>query len=234
MASLYRKIVSKINLYKQIPLSVTELSLQIKGYLPKNPTILEAGAHLGFDTYGIAKIWPKGIIHAFEPIPHLYNQMYKRLQHCENVRTYNVALGESNGEIEMYVSSGDSTASSSILKPTNHLEMFPTVAFKEKITVPVRRLSDWKSTEKIAQIDLLWLDMQGYEVYALKGAGEVLQDVSVIYTELCKTELYAGLVTENEYIEFLNSHGFTLISTTGDGEVNEGIFINRKAIEKRK
>ncbi|HLA58616.1 MAG TPA: FkbM family methyltransferase [Puia sp.] len=211
---------------------VTELYWKIKRYLPENPIILEAGAHMGFDTYGLSQIWPKGVIHAFEPIPEMYDSLVDRLKGVKNVKTYNVALGRDNGNIEMYVSGGNSTASSSILKPASHLELFPSVTFESKIIVPVNKLSDWAEQEGITRLDLLWLDMQGYEVYALEGAGHLLKDVSVIYTELCKNELYSGLITQDLYIEFLAGLDFELVEVTGDGEVGEGIFISRSALQK--
>jgi hypothetical protein len=44
----------------------------IATYLPANPTIVEAGAHIGVDTVQMSKRWPRGTIHAFEPIPDLF------------------------------------------------------------------------------------------------------------------------------------------------------------------
>ncbi len=96
----------------------------------------------------------------------------------------------------------------------------------------MKKLSDWAAKEQISRLDLLWLDMQGYEVYALEGAGNLLEEVSVIYTELCKNELYSGLITEDSYIEFLAGLGFELIEIKGNGEVSEGIFLNRAALQK--
>lgn len=234
MSGIYHKLVARINSRKGIPLTVTELYFKIAKHLPKKPVIIEAGAHMGFDTFGLAKIWPNGIIHAFEPVPDVFATLVERVKNFKNVKTYNVALGKENGTIEMYVSGGTSTASSSILKPTAHLNLFPSVTFDDKIVVPLKKLSDLALEVKIDTIDLLWLDMQGYEVYALEGAGKLLQDVSVIYTELCRSELYSGLVTQNTYIEFLKGAGFELVSLTGDGEVSEGIFINNNAIKKRR
>jgi FkbM family methyltransferase len=232
MASLYIKILSRLNARKGIPASVTELYHRIKKYLPSDPVIIEAGAHMGFDTYGLARIWPKATIHAFEPVPSVYDSLVARLNGLKNAKTYNVALGKENGTVEMYVSGGDSTASSSILKPTVHLEMFPSVTFSSKATVPLRTLRDWAKEEKVPRIDLLWLDMQGYEVYALEGAGDILNNVSVIYTELCRSELYSGLVTQEEYIKFLESLSFELIELSGNGEVSEGIFVNRNKVSR--
>lgn len=234
MIRLYEKLIGRINSNRKIPQSVTELYLKTKKYLPKSPIILEAGAHMGFDTFGLAKVWSNGFVYAFEPVPDLYEKLFERLEGLVNAKCYNLALGKENGKIEMHISSGFSTASSSILRPTAHLDLFPTVTFDKKITVPIRRLKDWAIDAKVSRIDLLWLDMQGYEVYALEGAGDLLQNVSVIYTELCRTELYSGLIVQDDYIAFLKKFGFELQSITGDGEVNEGIFINKNAIASRK
>lgn len=233
MRNLYHQLIGRLNSRRKIPFSVTELYFKIRKYLPRDPIILEAGAHMGFDTYGLARVWSKGFVYAFEPVPDVYNNLVDRLTGLGNVKTYNLALGKDNGTIEMYISGGVSTASSSILKPTAHLDLFPKVTFENKTTVPIRRLKDWAVEEGVLEIDLLWLDMQGYEVYALEGAGDLLRNVSVIYTELCKTELYSGLTTQDDYIAFLEKLGFNLLSLTGDGEVNEGVFVNRKAIDFR-
>jgi len=233
MLTTYRNLIKRINAHKKIPVSVTELYLKVKKYLPKNPKILEAGAHMGYDTYGLAKIWSKSKVYAFEPVPSLYMELRERTKMLENVMTYNFALGNENGNLDIHISGGSSTASSSVLMPTVHMEMFPSVTFDNRISVPIKKVSDWAKTESISVIDLLWLDMQGFEVYALQGFGELLPKVRVIYTELCRKELYSGMFTQDAYIEFLGKSGFELISLTGDGEINDGIFVNRSILERK-
>jgi FkbM family methyltransferase len=234
MSNFYKNLIARINSHKRIPTPVTELYFNVKKYLPKNPNILEAGAHMGYDTYGLARIWSAGNVYAFEPVPNLYGELTKRTRNLKNVKTYNLALGNENGNLEMFVSAGDSSASSSILKPKDHLEKFPSVTFDNKISVQVKKISDWAKSENIITIDLLWLDMQGFEVYALEGAGDLLRKVKVIYTELCSEELYSGMFTKESYIEFLDKSGFDLISVTGDGEINDGIFVNKNHPQQRK
>jgi FkbM family methyltransferase len=232
--NLYQKLIAKIYSRQGIPMPVIELYFFVKKFLPADPIILEAGAHMGFDTIGLSRIWPKAKILAIEPVPNVYEDLVKRVGKLSNVKTLQLALGEKNGVAEMFVSSGDSTASSSILAPTIHLEMFPSVNFNHKIEVPITRLDDLAAHHEIPAIDLMWLDMQGYEPQALEGAGNCLSGVSVIYTELCKSELYAGMMTQNHFIQFLEQNGFKLIWVTHDDEVNEGVFINPEAIAKRK
>ena len=69
-ATLKRKIRRVAGLFKKpsavnCAMNVKEL---IKQYLPINPVVIEAGAHIGTDTVEFSKIWPKGSIYAFEPI----------------------------------------------------------------------------------------------------------------------------------------------------------------------
>jgi 2-O-methyltransferase len=233
MPNLYRNLIGRFNSRRGIPGTVTELYFKVKKYLPGIPNIVEAGAHMGYDTYGLARIWPNATVYAFEPVPNLYNALCERTRYLKNVKTYNLALGNENGNLEMHISGGGSTASSSILKPAGHLEDFPSVTFENKINVPVMRLSDWASAENVSTIDLLWLDMQGFEVYALQGLGELLGNVKVIYTELCRKELYSGMFTQEAYIEYLDKSGFELVSLSGNGEINDGIFVHRTRLDRK-
>ena len=49
---------------------------------------------------------------------------------------------------------------------------------------------------------------------------------------MCRNELYSGMFTKESYIEFLDKSGFDLISLTGDGEISDGIFVNKIILNK--
>lgn len=226
---IFSDISKRINAYRKITDSVLSLRERVQHYLPNDPAILEAGAHMGYDTLGISKVWPKGRVYAFEPVPALYESLNNRVGGRKNVFTYPLALGAAEGVVDMYVSRGASTGSSSILNPSKHLELYPSVKFEEKISVEMTTLNIWAARERVHQVDLMWLDMQGYEVNALIGAGQLLEQVRVIYTELCRSELYHGLVTKEEYIRFLRDHGFDLVLIESEtDEITNGIFVNRE------
>ena len=211
MHQLVKKAFYRINAYLKIPKSVTDLYWAVKMYLPNNPVVLEAGAHEGFDTFGLSTIWPDGKVYSFEPVPNLFKELKDRVSNKRNVKIYNVALGEVTKTMRMYISSGDSSGSSSLMKPTEHLQIYPGVEFKTTLDVAMTSLNDWSQQEEVARIDLMWLDMQGYEMNALKGASRLLDNVSVIYTELCRRPLYEGMKTQDEYVSFLKHAGFTFV-----------------------
>lgn len=183
----------------------------IATYLPPNPTIVEAGAHIGVDTVQMSKLWPKGTIHAFEPIPELFSQLQRNTYGRENVCCYPMALGEETGSAKIFVSSGRSDASSSLLPPKEHLTYHPDILFESEIQVPTITLDEWAEEEGIKKIDFLWLDLQGYELAALKAAPNVLETVQAIYAEVNLAETYAGVSLYPEMSQWLERRGFKVI-----------------------
>src|SRR4051794_29087536 len=183
----------------------------LKRYLPKDAVILEAGAHRGEDTLQFSYLWPKGHIHAFEPIPEPRAILERNVTKRRNVTVYPCALGATNGASSMWVSDG-ADASSSLLRPTGHLAAWPSVGFATQITVPVTTIGKWAQTHGIQRIDGMWLDMQGLELAALQHAGSVFSTTRAIVLEVSYTELYAGQPLWPEVRDWFEGHGFRIVS----------------------
>lgn len=180
----------------------------MKNYLPEDPIIVEAGAHIGIDTIEFSKVWPKGKIHAFEPIPVLYTKLVNNINHCQNVYTYRLALSNKEGVSKIFVSSGKSDASSSLLKPKEHLNVHPDVNFNNSINVNTTTLEKWAASQNIDRIDFLWLDLQGNELNVLKAATNILKTTKIIYTEVSLIETYENVPLYKELKDWLQSQGF--------------------------
>ena len=175
-------------------------------FLPKNPIVLEAGADVGSDTKRMAKSWKQSFIYAFEPVPESFNRLIENTKNYRNINCYNLALGASNGEVNMCIASNN--MSSSLLKPKEHLKIHPAVLFDKNQKVKVVTIDDWAKENNIKKIDFLWLDLQGMELLTLKGAQNILKTVTVIYTEVSLVENYEGGSLYPELKEFLVSNGF--------------------------
>ncbi|MGE0010594.1 MAG: FkbM family methyltransferase [Candidatus Babeliales bacterium] len=182
----------------------------IASLLPNNPIVLEAGARFGKDTKRMSLLWPQGHIHTFEPVPALYKQLFELSQTLPNVTCYNMALADKIGTLELHVSSGQSDACSSLLAPHLCLEERPLITFHETIMVPVTTIDAWAAHYNVAKLDFLWLDLQGAELLALKGAEHMLNTVQVIQVEVNRTERYKHAPLYDDIITFLNARGFKL------------------------
>jgi FkbM family methyltransferase len=180
----------------------------IKRKIPTNPIIIEAGAHIGSDSGRFAETWKDATIYAFEPVPAIYKQLVANTANYKNIKTTPLALSDSNGETKMFVSSGRSDASSSLLAPKEHLEAHPDVAFNETISVQTITLDDFCAKNNIAHIDFMWLDMQGYELPMLMASKKMIQHITLIYSEVSLIETYQGVSTYQKYKEWMDGAGF--------------------------
>jgi FkbM family methyltransferase len=179
--------------------------------LPSAPVIVEAGAHGGGDTVRLARGWPRGHVHAFEPVPSLFERMSTRVRNRHNVSCYPLALSDSVGSAEIFISSGASDASSSLLRPTGHLVEHPQIDFNQVVDVPVTTLDAWAHEHGIDTVDFMWLDLQGGELAALRGASTLLVRVRVVYSEVSLKPMYQGGPLYPEFREWMAANGFSVV-----------------------
>lgn len=201
----------------------------IKKYLPANPVIIDCGAHVGADSIEMAKIFPKGTVHSFEPVPKIYEQLEKNSRKYTNIFCYKLALSNEDGCAQMHVSEGGSDASSSLLAPKEHLSDHKDVKFGNSIKVKTATLDGWASENNIKQIDFLWLDMQGFEMQMLQASTLILPTVKAIYTEVSTKETYEGVALYKEYRTWLENKGFTVeLEIIPDGSDMGNVFFTRR------
>ena len=180
----------------------------LKKYLPHNPIIIDAGAHDGRTSMELSSFWPEGVVYAFEPVPELYNSLLIRINGRENIIPSRLALGESIGIQKIYISQGRGDGSSSLLKPTGHLQHFPDVTFAKETSVHVTTMDAWAQDNKISHVDLLWLDLQGMEFQVLKASPQILKTVKAILTEINFTVLYEGNALYPVFKQWRAEQGF--------------------------
>lgn len=78
------------------------------------------------------------------------------------------------------------------------------------IKVPVKTLNNY--TENRKKPDLLWMDLQGAELLALKGSSKILDHVKIIHLEVSFREMYKGQCLYFELDNFLKKENFKQIS----------------------
>ena len=196
----------------------------IKPFLPDNPVIVEAGAFAGYDTVKMANLWPKGTLHAFEPVPELFDTLCKKTAPYNTIHCYPLALSDVTGTASFYIAEkehkpGVPTQAGSLRKPKKRLEYSP-IKFPRTITVKTVTLDDWAEKNKIDHIDLLWLDMQGHELSALQGGTALLKKVKAIHTEVGFIEGYKDQPHYDQVKKWLKNHGFDEIGRDFENQEN--------------
>jgi hypothetical protein len=80
-------------------------------------------------------------------------------------------------------------------------------------TVRITALSDWARENNVVAIDLLKLDLQGYELKALKGSRSLLgrKKIRFIYLEVNFIPAYEGQASLAELYEYCTGMGYRLV-----------------------
>lgn len=124
-----------------------------------------------------------------------------------------VITDKDDEEIAFHISSNGQ--SSSVLEFGTHAQEHPWVTYVDNI---VQKSTTICSFVQKNQIDLpkhnFWnFDIQGAELMALKGAGDLIKDAAVIYLEVNEKELYKGCGFIGEIDALLSGYGFTRVDT---------------------
>jgi 2-O-methyltransferase len=180
----------------------------IRDHLPSKPVIIDAGAHDGSDSIEMCRLFRGAIVHAFEPVPEIFERLKQHTQKFDRIKCYNLALGNRNGVQTMHISSGASDGSSSLLQPKQHLADHPDVFFNKDLLVQTVLLDDWAVQHKIDRVDFLWLDMQGYELEVLRSSRVVLSKVRAIHMEVSTRITYEGVPLYDEVRDWMGGQGF--------------------------
>ena len=135
-------------------------------HLSKGKTFIDIGANIGqHSMYAATLVGPTGSVHAFEPIPTIYRQLTQSIQanHFEGIiHSHNVALGTDNTDELLYVA--NNAGGSSLVNNTDT---------KETITVHIRNGD--KELEACEHIDVIKIDVEGYEYEVLQGIRKTLE-----------------------------------------------------------
>lgn len=105
--------------------------------------------------------------------------------------------------------------SSSLLELGHHKIIHPEVEFIDSIPVKTFRLDDLLKDFKIEGEWFLNVDIQGMDLFAMKGLGSMINRFKWVYSEVNKNEVYQGCSLIDEMDEYLNQYGFKR-AETGD------------------
>ena len=128
--------------------------------------VVDAGANIGVYSEFLSRcVGPNGVVHSFEPSPDNFTRLRCATRKLANVCPCQAAVGERSGETMLYVSDNLNVDHRAYVTEGNP---------RRALQVGMVALDDYfKPGERV---DLLKLDVQGYELHALEGAKRILNE----------------------------------------------------------
>lgn len=133
-------------------------------------TCVDVGANVGFFVFLLRDLYPRAQIYAFEPVPPTFSCLESNFRGDKKVSVNRLGLSDKPGSAKMEFESHLSATSS--ISPSGNLKI-------QLIT-----LDNFVHAQKIAQIDILKIDVESFELHVLKGAKHALAKTRYLHLEV--------------------------------------------------
>src|ERR1035437_5563169 len=171
--------------------------------------ILDIGANIGFYTKVFSELTgPKGSVHAFEPDITNFKYLQGNLGKNKNVTLVNKAVSDKTEPLKIYLSK---------MLNVDH-RTYPVDDYSDIMEIDATTIDDYLTLNNITRIDFIKMDIQGFEMSALKGMEKTLNNnpgVKII-SELWPYGLSKAGSSAPEIHNFANSLGFGIYTITAN------------------
>jgi FkbM family methyltransferase len=176
-----------------------EISL-LQKFIREGNIVLDIGANIGFYASILSQLVGKnGEVHCFEPDEKNFQHLQKTCKNLSNVIINNAAVGPQTEKINIYTSPNLNV---------DHRTYEPET-YEKKLEVNAIKVDDYVSAKKL-NIDFIKMDIQGFEMQALKGMKNTLAqnpDIKLI-SEFWPYGLKKSGSSVVEYFDSLSDLGF--------------------------
>jgi FkbM family methyltransferase len=184
--------------------------------LPAPQGVLQVGASYGQE---MKHFLDNGITSGvfIEPLKAPFDHLASMCRQLPNFVAVQALISDSSAKPETLHIASNGGMSSSILRPTKHLQLHDTVSFDSTIAIQSNTLdevigfldSNGHATAT-SNLSLLYMDTQGAELKILMGANHTLKSMRYIFTEVSRTDLYEGMIPFLTFCTYLDAIGFSL------------------------
>ena len=191
-------ISRELALYKVHEPLATKLLMET---LKPGMNAVDIGGNIGYYAMLEARlVGPAGKVIAIEPMPENSAQLSKNVEAngYQNIHIHKVAIGNKDGSALIYIAG-----------KSNWHSMRPNSSSKGEIKVPVCTLDSLLVPYNLPSVDLVRMDLEGYEVTAIEGMKRTL----VKYGPRLLVELHPHLVGTaaiEKYLRCLGNLGYTI------------------------
>jgi len=181
---------------------------KLTGEIRTAKTILDIGGNIGAFALLFEQLNPTATICTFEPHPVTFRRLADNLaRNNSKVQAFNCGLGDKKTQLKLYEIDAHNTGMN---------KLFAEEQDHPFVEIGIERLDEcWADR---GQIDLIKIDVEGFELAVLRGAGQLLQKYfPLLIIEIDDNNLRSNGSSARELIRFLLDLGYDDIMTTDKG-----------------
>jgi FkbM family methyltransferase len=201
--------------------------------------ILEVGSRDGNQAIELSKAFPNARILAIEGNPDTIDLLKNNISPYPNIDCVESIISDYDGIATFYKidrektitphADGNPGASSLyVADPAYPHEKYAQVP----IEVQCETLDSICNKYQLGSIDLIWIDLQGAEIKALRGLKERLKEVQYIWVEITHIPLYVNQPLFPEFDAFMVENGFEILTPVHPKAYFEDALYRRKNLKE--
>lgn len=172
-----------------------------------NFNIIDAGANIGYLSLNFAKSCQEGKIFSFEPDSETFESLQTNVQlnNFKNINIYKCALGEAKKSGELFRLYINNPGANRIL------DRRPEKSISSEV-VQIETLDNLDNKIHFERIDLIKIDVEGFEMFVLKGAIELIKRWRpILFLELVDINLREQNCSALEVLKFIKTLDYEIL-----------------------
>jgi FkbM family methyltransferase len=189
-------------------------------------TVVDVGAHWGaFALFAGPRVAPDGVVHAFEPTEYSYRRLQENVQHSRDQSQQFVlnraAVCDHDGECTVNVFPLHHTGWNTIGRPRMSLPSGEIIEPVSSEIVKAVTLDTYCRQQDIAHIDLLKIDVEGYEADVIRGGSQLLREsrIDTVIFEMSEAPLKGAGRSARDTLGAFVGHGLHISRIGERGEL---------------
>lgn len=180
----------------------------------RSDVIFDVGTNIGETLLHFAKFTGEdGFVYGFEPDEHNFENARRNisLNSFKNIHVFNVGASDKKGSVKLFRVDPHNLGMNRVLSEEEAAK------FDDFTLIETDTIDNIVEENNIDRIDLIKIDIEGYEMHALRGAAQTLERLKPkLFIEVGYTRLLKNGTSPTEMVVFLQKLGYSIFHAETD------------------
>lgn len=206
-------LIEQIGVDGYEPLLVNALQKELSELNNNELVMLDIGANIGLISFDLVNRFEKLKIYAFEPTNSTFKLLNKSVQENSlngKINVFNTAIGDFDGNAQFFIHNCSDSSGDGLIDTGRAGE-------SKAVITEICKLDTWSMKNKVSNISIIKIDVEGAELLVLRGAIELIKRYKpIIFMELLEINVKNYDFEINDIFNFIDKINYSCFSLDGD------------------